>query len=153
MPIIVTGATEYDKEIAKWEGPYVHQEFPKMLYRAFERPDGIVDVIVDPEDSSGLGQRCSITVSDEKEMDRKIDEGWSRSVQEAKDKVFTVQKAVALAAAEREHDDRRMSSEAKREIGAAQIATAGHVAEVPRTPVRRRGPGKKKAKKRITRKG
>jgi hypothetical protein len=56
-----------------------------------------------------------------------------------------LEQAVAVAAAERNYRDRNMGEKARAESQAAEDATSQHLAEVPVTPIRRRGrqPGSK----------
>lgn len=53
--------------------------------------------------------------------------------------------AAAVAAAERNYADRGLSEQAKAESNAVEQSSSRHLGEIPRTPIRRRGPNKPKA--------
>jgi len=138
MPIIITAESELGKELAKWNGPYVFQKFPTWVYKAIKRDDGIIDCIVAEDDPRK--QLCRRLCRDQAELDQAVErDGFYDNPREAKEAKHAQEKSMADAAAERAHQDQAMSPKAKVEIAAAEAATPEHVAEVPRTPVRRRG--------------
>ena len=40
MPIVRTGETEADRELERWNKPYVYAPFPRMLYRGVLKSNG-----------------------------------------------------------------------------------------------------------------
>jgi len=132
----------YGQEMAKWNKPYTHQPFPKMLYRA--KMDGSRITLKDP--SGEIAQGCTLVVDSEAELRRAKDEGWREGPSEAIEFQLSLQKAVSNAAAERNFEDRNMSEKAKAESAAAEADADGHLGEIPEQPRRRRGrPRKNKA--------
>ncbi len=146
MPLVVTPESEWGKELAKWNKPYEFAMFPKMLYKATRREDGIVSVAEaddalfggQPGAAESFSARCQMTVKDDRELTRFIEMGWRESPGAALE--FFEEKALALgaSAAHRAHDDRNMGDKAKAEAEAIEASTPEHVAEVPRKRVRRR---------------
>jgi hypothetical protein len=127
------GLTDYAKEMARWNQPYVFQPFPKMLYRG-TTVHGRVTV----------EQR---TVATEGELDLAADNGWRTNPQTATDEETRRQEQVGTAAAERAYADRRLSPAAQAEAAAAdQAAGAKHLGEIAERPRRPRPSRAKKAK-------
>jgi hypothetical protein len=123
------GLTDYAKEMARWNRPYVHQEFPKALYMGTTTTAGRVELIQPPR----------IVTSAQEEQDA-LAGGWSPNPQHALDAETQRQEAIGTAAAERAFTDRRMSAAAQREAEAAdQAAGAKHLGEIPERPKRPRG--------------
>jgi hypothetical protein len=128
------GMTEYAKELANWNKPYVYREFPKMLFRGTTTTAGRVEV----------AQR--IVASDGEEHDA-LAEGWATHPARAQEAETRRQEAIGTAAAERAYTDRQMSDPAQAEAAAAdQAAGAKHLGEIPARP-RRPRPARAKAKK------
>lgn len=119
------GLTDYAKEMARWNKPYVYAEFPKMLFRGTTTTAGRVDV----------EQRI---VSSEGEEHAALADGWCVHPQRATDAETARQEAIGTAAAERTFTDRRMSAAAQVEATAVDQATAKHLGEIPEQPRRRR---------------
>lgn len=154
MGIVYTPESEYAKELAKWNTPRSqggmrpdHPEmYPAMLYKANKRPDGKYTVIeVDdrffsghPGSAEAWSRANYITVRDESEERRKLNEGWRKSPGEAMEYAERFEREMARAAAERAYADRNMSDAAKSEAAQAEAATMEHVPEVPT----KRGPGR-----------
>jgi hypothetical protein len=130
----------YGQEMAKWNKPYTHQPFPKMLYRA--KTDGSRITLSDSP-SGEIAQGCTLVVNNEAEMRRAKDEGWREGPKEALEHQLALQKAVSDAAAERNFRDRNMGEKAKAESAAAEAEADGHLGEIPEQPVRRRGRARK----------
>lgn len=139
MPLAYTPESAYAQERVKWESqytslgppgrPYEHQEYPKRLYKALDaqgREFEPIDVGSDTEEQNMLSR------------------GFRAGRDHAIEALLARQKDVAEAAANRAFHEQRMSDKARREAAAADDATPNHLPEVPRTPVRRRGPNKKK---------
>jgi hypothetical protein len=132
MPDQALGLTDYAKEMAHWNKPYVYQEFPKMLFRGTTTTAGRVEV----------EQRIVATVREEDDA-RAF--GWVVHPQEAKDAETQRQEAICTAAAERAYTDRRMSAGAQAEAAAAdEAAGAKHLGAIPERPRRPRPPRAKK---------
>ena len=130
------GLTDYAKEMARWNRPYVHQEYPKALYMGTTTTAGRVELIQPPR-----------TVRTEGEEQEALAAGWCPNPQHALDAETKRQEAIGTAAAERAYTDRQMSPAAQREAEAAdQAAGAKHLGEIPVRPKRPRGrPFAKKA--------
>lgn len=112
--------------------PFVHQEYPKMLYRA-GRPDSGNVKIVD-----------SLTVYSEREEQTAIDDGFRQGQDKALEAFKARDVEFAKLAAERHFHERRMSEQAQAEAHAIDSETVQHVPEIPATPIKKRGrPAKK----------
>ena len=120
------GLTEYAKELAKWNAPYVYREFPKMLFRGITTTIGRVDV-----------EQRIVTTEGEEHDARSA--GWCVHPDRAKDAETRRQEAVGTAAAERAYADRQLSGAAQAEAAAAdQAAGAKHLGEIRERPRRPR---------------
>ena len=121
------GLTDYAKEMARWNAPYVYREFPKMLYRAATTTAGRVEL-----------QPPRIVTTEGEEHDA-LSDGWCVNPQRATDAETRRQEAIGTAAAERAFSDRKLSSAAQAEAAAAdQAAGAKHLGEIPERPRRPR---------------
>jgi len=174
-------ATNMSKELRKFEpsatmgtpedprrGPYRHQEFPKMVYKAQMRKDGKVDV-VDPRDEN-FAQQCTMIVGkgeerskedplkvvrsaqdnysqDMERLQQVLKDGWSEDPEEAIAKRIKQEDDLAREAAMRAYDDRNMSTKARAEVEVAEAAHDGFMAEKPEAP-RVRKPRSDKGQKR-----
>lgn len=164
---IIQPETEAYKEYVKWiqdgkdgrisngTASFVGQNpYPKMLYMAFKRRDGVVS-IADPDDPA-FAQKCQKIVGKSFVKDRQEDgfetafskaareeeqairQGWFSEPQEAIDFAMTVvERAVSEMAAHREFEDRNLSGNAKAQAQAYIDSVPEQVAEIPRSPVRR----------------
>lgn len=119
------GLTDRERELRKWNAPYHFQAFPKMLFRGTTTTQGRVEV----------EQRI---VATEREETAAHDEGWHPTSPEAAAAETRRQERLGTAAAERAWDDRRMSAAAQAEATGVDQATAKHLGEIPRRPVRKR---------------
>jgi hypothetical protein len=129
------------KEMAKWEKPWKYVPFPRMLYHAVKRKDGVV-VCIDP--AIPEAQSCVI-VHSEAEQSRAMEAGWRESQKEAMDWFEAKEQSIAKAAAHRNYEDRNMSEKAKAEISEAEAAAgADHLPEVKE---KKRGRGRPKLKR------
>jgi hypothetical protein len=168
LPRLVNTESEEAKEMRKWEAgytewgapgrPYVYQEYPKMLYKARRfRGAGEYMVFKDiPEyeapgwgraDAENWSRQNYCIVRDAQEYARMRSQGWSDTQEQAIARCHALDKEISTAAAERAYQDRNMSEPAKREIAAAEEAADGrHLAEVERTPVRKKRPYNRKPK-------
>lgn len=116
------GLSEREKELRKWNAPYVFKEFPKMLYRGTTRA-GRADVeqrIVDSSAAEALAAGA----------------GWVTTPDVAHAREVAAQEALGTAAAERAAADRRLSPAAQAEAAAVDQATATHLGEIPEAPKR-----------------
>ena len=143
-------ASEHSMEMARWEtkpkadgsvtqemidemrraglhhGTFEYREFPKMLYKAEQTPQGIKLI-------------ANVTVGSEQEQRNFESRGYRTRQEDALGVVETANTAVATAAAERAFSDRRMSSKAQAEAETLDQSTARHLGEIPRKPVKPRG--------------
>ena len=141
----------WTKEMAKWEtrpvvvnGTFIDPlprerggrrdhpflEYPKMLYKA--------------ESADGGPRICDfIEAKDADDEMVLVGRGWAPSQPAALGLVEFNQRELARLAANRTYNDRWMSQNAKDEANAYDETQADHVAEIPATPIKRRGPGKK----------
>ena len=149
MPLRYNPESEIGKELAKWEKkPEGHpRPFPKMLYKANKRPDGILSVC-EAEDSVFNGQlgaaeafnrKCQRVVENEQELSEALERGWRQTIPEAMDFIEAKEKIISDAAAHRNYEDRNMSEAAKAEAKAVEESTELHVPEIPEKPKARRG--------------
>ncbi len=137
--IAITQTSEYAKEMRKHEAlpttygqpgrPYVRQEFPKRLYKAARRESG-----------SGIDFE-GFTVNDEDEQRNMQSRGYALSQQDALDALNRQNTEHGKLAAERNFEiaKGRISERAATEVRAAESEHTGHLPEVPRTPIRKRG--------------
>ena len=143
MGVVRARESGYEQEMAKWNKPYVHQEYPRMLYRARVSDNGQPKVIDPANDAWSMGN-C-LTVLEESAFLRAKADGWCETVPEALKAFEKAGDDLSRAAAERAYADSRMSEKAQREAAAAQAeAPHRHLPGVEEKPVRRRGRPKKK---------
>lgn len=113
--------TDREKELAKWNAPYVYREFPKMVFRGVLAAGGTVareDRVV----GSSLEEATATAT------------GWVLHPQAALDRAQALLAERGTAAAERAWDDRHLSAAAQAEVAAIEAATAAHVPEIPAGP-------------------
>lgn len=133
-------ATEYAKEMAKWEAqdsqwgkagrPYVFQEFPKRMYRAAHVAGKGAEVVE---------AHTVNTVDEERNLQSR---GFYFGQAAAFEAVRQTQTEFGKLAAEREHEIQhgRLSERATNEVRAAEAAHGStHMPMVPETPIKRRG--------------
>ena len=139
--IVHNPAAPYAREMAKWEmgySPYGppgrpretvgYQEWPALFYRCKRsETNGDFQVV-------HYQEATSPSHADQLEA-----QGYRKGRAAAEAYVVELEQQIAVAAAERAAQDRRMSPKAKAEAQAADDATAQHVGEVPETPIKRRG--------------
>lgn len=131
------GLTDYAKEMARWNQPYVYREFPKMLFRGTTTTAGRVTV----------EQRIVASDGEQEQAGR---DGWRSNPQVAQDEETRRQEAIGTAAAERAYTDRQLSGRAQAEAAAAdQAAGAKHLGEIRERP-RRPRPSRAKKKPEAT---
>jgi hypothetical protein len=153
-PVLVeVPGTPYDVEMRKWNKPYVYRPFPKMLYKAERYAGSIQCGAPEPkpwefkeerelrnaiEAARHFTDKCQLTVNNDTEYARAMESGFRESPAEAvkhcdeREKAFTKEVAHSL------HDERNFSPEAKAARIAAEAEAGEPLAEIERTPVRRR---------------
>lgn len=134
--------SHYSKETSKWDLPKSRggmrpdskEEFPKMVYMARRKEDGGPWIVNDPQDEQ-FSRTCQLTVNDESQLARALNDGWRETPGEALHyaKVEHPEK-VALQTAHRHHDDRRLSPKAQAEAREADESTSEHLPEIPEKP-------------------
>lgn len=132
------------KELLKWERkPDWTPEknpLPRMLYKARHRPDGkrscgeVLDSLCGGQSAEQWSRQCQLTVRDESEMIRALENGWRKTPAEALELLKEKDNAVQDATAERHYKDLRMSEPAQREAAAADLTTLKHLPEIPEKP-------------------
>jgi hypothetical protein len=153
MAMVITPESELGRELAKWNKTYQFAPFPRMLYRARRRDDGVVSVVENDdrlfggvpgaaEVWSSANQR---TVGNESELQAALEQGWRNSPLEAMERFEAKEHAIGEAAAIRNYEDRNMSERAKAEAAAVEAQSFEHVPEIPVAPVKRRGRPPKQA--------
>jgi hypothetical protein len=115
------GLGDRDRELKKWDKPYVFQEYPKMLYRFLPGPGGKL-----------VREECG--VEDRLQEGLRHGAGWRTTPGDAYDVAEQAEYDLGQAAAERAASDRRMSRQAQADAAAADAATARHLGEIPETP-------------------
>lgn len=118
------GLSDRDKELKKWNAPYVYREFPKMLYRGLTTTAGRLEV----------EQRI---VGSEHEETLAAGAGWLTTSTAASEAETRRQEDLGTAAAERAAADRQMSPQAQAEAAAIDQRTLKHLGEIPEQPRRR----------------
>jgi hypothetical protein len=103
-------------------------DYPAMFYK-MKRRDKNGDFIVEHY----------LEAADEAEARNLESLGYRQGQVAAIEYVKSLEHDVEVAAAERAYRDRNMSDKAKAEAAAADAATMQHVAEVPVTPIKKRG--------------
>lgn len=156
---LISTESEEGKEYLRWErkpdyNPNAPEnQYPRMLYRANKRPDGVVSVN-DVSDSMFGGQAgtaeafnrgCQRIVANEREEQAALESGWRRTQQDALESYERKERGLGDAAAHRAYEDRNMSEAAKAEVKAAEVETPAHVAEVPEARRWKRKPQRKVA--------
>lgn len=138
MGVVLSADHPLSIELAKWNKPYVFVPYPKMLYRARKRPDGIVSV--GEADDTVMGGRagsaeafsagCQKIVKNEDDHLKAKGQGWCDTPSDAL-KLFEAEaKSIADTAAHRHFEDRLMGDSARSEAAQADADSFGHVPEV-----------------------
>ena len=139
MPVVVSPDSELGKELAKWNVKRPFSQYPRMLYMAKKRPDGIVSVQEtddrifgnNPGAADAWTATCQKVVKDEYEEQRALEAGWRKSQAEALEHHERREQYKGNVAAHRLHEDRNMSEAAKAEAAAVEASTEEHVPEIP----------------------
>ena len=146
MPVVPPSPeSELGRELAKWQKPpgWLGSEFPKMLYQANDRGDGVISV-GEPDDEN-FSRRCQRIVRSEAEEHIALEQGWRATQAAALEAREARDKAIADVAAHRHYEDRNMSEKARVEAAAADDASAEHVPEVPEKPKSKQSEAMKRA--------
>lgn len=140
MPVIRTGETEADKELARWDTPKRdggerangYEPFPKMLYKAVQRKDGVVVCTdVDPITGAMYGGTTRI-VQDEADLARALKAGWREGPVAALAHHEQERQQVGQAAAEEAFRVQNMGAKARAEFQALEASDQiDHVVDVP----------------------
>lgn len=162
--IAIIPGSNYAREMEKFEqfpskygqspgNPYRYKPFPKMLYRA-EHYQGAVRCMAPPPDAGEytnmreyerhlesarrFTERCQMTVRNEAEMQKAMENGWRESPDEAVAYLRGRDDARGQAAAERNYADRGMSELAKAEKSKIEREAGMHLEEIPEQPKAKR---------------
>jgi len=146
----VSAESKLGKELAKWERPFDYRpennQFPKMLYRAQHRPDGrrSVGEVLDslfggaPGAAENWSRRCQLTVQNDAEMKKALENGWREHPNEALAYLEARDNEKSNLTAERHYADARMSEKAQREAAEVDRTTLKQIPAIPEQPVRKR---------------
>jgi hypothetical protein len=163
MPVVITPSSELGKELRKWEqhhtqysltedgnsqpgNPYQYRPYPKMLYKAHQRPNGQPGCMLPPPyafefasmdqyeraclEIEAFNKTCYTVVHDESQERIARGQGWATDPKGALDLFEQAQQAIAQAAAEAAFAARRMSESAQQEFSEAEASTSEHVTDV-----------------------
>lgn len=161
--IVVIQGSNYANEMAKFEqfpnkygppgNPYTYRPFPKMVYRAelFKGKVACGAAPADPseyananeffrmnEQAERFTQKCQLTVKDEQELQRAMENGFRESPAEAVAYLEAKMRSEARASAEREYADRNLSEGARAEAADAVKEAFNEGRHLPVVPEKRR---------------
>jgi hypothetical protein len=108
-------------------GPRVFEEFPKAMYRAGRDSKNQIDI---------LGMEVAGDADEESKL---FGKGLRHRQEDAIALAEANEREFAKLAANRAHNDRKLSENAQAEARAYEESVTEHVAEVPETPIKRRG--------------
>ena len=155
MGVVINPKSPLGIELARWErhvtgwtpenpinrtlGVHTPSRYPRMLYMAKRRADGII-ALGDPRMLAETGddsfaRSCQRIVHSEAEEIEAREQGWREDPKEAIKRIEAKDRLLSDAAAHRAYEDRNMSDAAKAEAAAAEEDTALHVAEIPEKPL------------------
>ena len=146
----ISTESELGKKLAEWERkPDWTPEknpFPKMLYRARHRPDGrrsvgeVLDALFPVQGAAGpmvvagaaeqWTRGCQLTVANEHEMQKAMENGWRKTPQEALEYLEASDNRVTVATAERHYSDQRLSEKAQAEAAEVDASTLRQVPDI-----------------------
>src|SRR5262245_35465227 len=107
------GLSDREKELRKWNAPYVYREFPKMSFRG-TLTAGAIDV------------QKRIVASDAEDR-AATDTGWLPTSTRAYEAESARQEPLGTVAAERTEGDRRLSAKTRAEVQALDETTVRHL--------------------------
>ena len=139
MALLISPDTAYGKEMWKWDHhqgethpsdpsirgmrPQSFQPYPAQMYKATQKNPWKFE---------------TARVNDENEQRNWESRGFVAGGQQAAADAFDKSMSdLALAAAHRNYEDRNISEPARAEVNAAEQASATHLGEIPRQPVKR----------------
>ncbi len=148
--------TKYVGDEQQPGNPYVYREYPRMLFRAQRHPvTGKTSCAEMPPNSieflnqneferadravASFNRSCQKTVESADEYRIAMNDGWRESPVDAIAEYEKRRKGTSDIAANRHYNDQFMSPAARAEAAAADAGTDEHLAEIPRTPIKRRG--------------
>lgn len=145
--IVHNPAAPYAREMAKWEMGYSpfgppgrpretvgYQPFPAMFYK-MKRSATNGEFLVEHYQEAKDAHEAAVLEG----------QGYRIGQVAAIAHVESLEQAVAVAAAERAYSEQNMSDKARAEAAQADAATGAHLAEVPVTPIAKRGRASTKA--------
>ena len=143
--IVHNPASAHAREMARWEmgySPYGppgrprevvgHQMWPAMFYKMKRSPTNGDFLVEHYQEACNEAEAYNLEA-----------QGYRMGQTAAIEYVKGYEQEIAVAAAERNYRDQGMSENAKAESARAEEAASGHLAEVPRTPIKPRGRPKK----------
>lgn len=125
MAIVRTGETEYEKELAKWDKPYVFKPFPTMVYQA-TKVQGAITVL---SDEGKHDQKTTRVVNSERELAEALASGWHPTPQAAYEALQRRDEQHADDAAVVNYEVSKMSKKAQAEFKAKAAASDKHIVE------------------------
>ena len=151
MPIIRTGESEHDKELAKWDLPKRlgghnadgYEKYPQMLYKAFRNEDhGGKAMCMDTSylytsdpakqaRAEAFTRQCQHTVRNDDEFQKALAEGWRETQAQALDLLESYHREMAQAALEANLAARRMSAQAQAEFADHDAKSEDVITDVP----------------------
>lgn len=131
MSVLISPDSSHAIEMAKWNKPYTHQEYPALMYLA-------------GRDGAGGFTWTHEEAHSQDEVSNLQSRGFGKGQQQAVEFLEVRELDLAKAAANRAGQERTMSPAAQAEAAAVDASTDAHVGVIPETPVRRRGRPRKK---------
>ena len=157
MGLVITAESEWGKELAKWNTPKRlggmntdgGEQFPMCLLKAQRRPDGKWSTGETDDrlfgEIPGSAEQFTRTCQqnfEERQYDRALADGWRKTGTEALDWREKEETRVADIAANRHHQDARLSEQARAHAASVDASTSEHVPVIPVAPRRRGRPRK-----------
>lgn len=142
MSVVISPESKFAQEMRKWEAhhspygppgrPYdPNVKWPAMFYRIDHGPNLSPDIVE------------RVEAADETMAANLYSRGFGNGAAEAME-IFTKRQAeIATLAANRAHQELRMSDKAREEAARVDASTSDHVPVIPETPIRRAGRLKK----------
>lgn len=138
MSMVISPESAHAKEMRRWEAHYSkygepgrpydpNVKWPAMFYRVDHGPNLSPEIVAREE------------AADENHAARLYARGFGNGAAEAME-IFTKRQAeIATLAANRAHQEQRMSDKARAEAAVVDASTSDHVPVIPETPIKRRG--------------
>lgn len=139
MAVVITPESPLGIELAKWNVKRPFSPFPRMLYKACKRPDGVMSIGEtddrlcggQPGAAEAFTKGCQMTVGSEGEMSKFLELGWRPTPHEAVQRYEAKERHISDAAAHRAYEDRNLSDAARAEVAEYEASVEEHVAEIP----------------------